>query len=228
MNPTGKRNSTRTWQLRALRRPRLADRLDRSFYDRPTERVARQLLGKALLRRIDGGWIGGIIVETEAYLSHDDPACHAHRGQTRSNASMFGPPGTLYVYPIHAKYCMNAVTESTGMGSAVLIRAIEPVWGVELMRIHRGYDDPRRLTRGPAMLCQALKIDRGCDGLDLTRTRPVTIAEMPGEQNLEIATMPRIGISQATDALLRFVVAESRFASRPVNRRPDSIAGPHT
>ena len=114
--------------------PSNQDRLPRSFYDRSPATVARELLGKALLRRLDGQWLGGWIVETEAYLSDGDLASHSARGRTRGNAAMFGPPGTLYVYPIHAKYCMNAVTESDGTGSAVLIRAMEPVWGIDRMR----------------------------------------------------------------------------------------------
>ena len=141
-----------TMQPRTIKRPPLRQRLARSFYDRPTPIVARQLLGKALLRRLHDQWIGGVIVETEAYLSRDDPACHSDRGMTPSNASMFGPPGTLYVYPIHAKHCMNAVTESQGIGSAVLIRAIEPIWGIDYIKSNRGYDDLRRLNFSRAEL----------------------------------------------------------------------------
>ena len=125
--------------------------------------VARELLGKVLLRKLRGQWLGGRIVETEAYLAAGDPASHSAAGKKRSNAAMFGPPGTLYVYPIHARFCMNAVTEKEGTGSAILIRAIEPIWGMERMHEHRGTDDPRRLTRGPAMLCQALQVDRALD-----------------------------------------------------------------
>ena len=97
--------------------PSKHSRLRRSFYERSTEQVARDLLGKALLRRIAGEWLGGLIVETEAYLSVDDLASHSARGETRSNAAMFGRAGTLYVYPIHAKYCMNVVTDLPGKGS---------------------------------------------------------------------------------------------------------------
>ena len=126
-------------------------RLPLAFYERRTETVARDLLGKSLVRKVQGEHVGGIIVETEAYLSTEDPASHSARGHTPSNAAMFGRAGTLYVYPIHAKYCLNAVTESDGVGCAVLIRAIEPVWGVEAMQENRGVEDLRRLTRGPDM-----------------------------------------------------------------------------
>lgn len=196
-----------------LQRPPLKDRLTRSFYARPTADVARELLGKALLRRIQGRWIGGVIVETEAYLPVDDPACHASRGKTPSNASMFEQPGTLYVYPIHAKYCMNAVTESAGVGAAVLIRAVEPLWGLEAMIEHRGVDDVRRLTRGPAMLCQALRVDRDEDGCDLVRDSELAILD-PSDTQPDIVTTPRIGISKAVDKRLRFVVRGNRYASR--------------
>ena len=187
--------------------------MPRSFYDRSPALVARQLLGKALLRRIQGEWVGGLIVETEAYLAERDPASHSARGKTPSNAAMFGLPGTLYVYPIHAKYCMNAVTEAEGRGSAVLIRAIEPVWGIEVMKANRGFSDLRRLTRGPAMLCQALSIDRDDDHKDLTRDREILIAESNEASNVKVRGTPRIGISQAQRLRLRFLVRENTFVS---------------
>ena len=120
--------------------------------------------------RVPDQILGGLIVETEAYLAADDPASHSHRGPTPRNRSMFAEPGTLYVYSIHAKYCMNAVTEAEGVGSAVLIRAMEPIWGIELMQFARGTEDRLRLCRGPAMLCQALSIDRSYDGSDISET----------------------------------------------------------
>ena len=121
-----------------VQRPPLKDRLTRSFYARPTEDVARELLGKALIRRIEDRWIGGLIVETEAYLPNNDPACHASRGKTPSNSSMFEQPGTLYVYPIHAKYCMNAVTDSVGIGGGRADPRRRAVVG------HRNHDGPTR------------------------------------------------------------------------------------
>lgn len=175
--------------------------------------MAKELLGKALLRKIDGKWVGGLIVETEAYLSQDDLASHSARGKTASNASMFGLPGTLYVYPIHAKYCLNAVTEAEGSGSAVLIRAIEPIWGIETMRQRRGLDDERRLTRGPAMLCQALGVDRSDDGIDLVEHSSLTIATPPLPPTMKIDAARRIGISKSVDDLYRFFVNQNRFVS---------------
>ncbi|MFK8114568.1 MAG: DNA-3-methyladenine glycosylase [Rubripirellula sp.] len=195
-----------------MKRPPLRNRLPRSFYDRPTETVAKELLGTALLRRIDGNWLGGLIVETEAYLPIDDPASHSARGETRSNSSMFARAGTLYVYPIHAKYCLNAVTQSEGLGCAVLIRAIEPLWGIEVMQGNRGQESLVRLTRGPAMLCQALQVDRSQDGLDLVGDRDLLIASADGGP-LRIAATPRIGISKAQNARLRFLLRDNRYVS---------------
>lgn len=192
--------------------------LPRSFYDRPTIQVARELLGKALLRRTGGAWVGGMIVETEAYLPADDPASHSARGKTPSNASMFGPPGTLYVYPIHAKHCLNAVTEKEGVGAAVLVRALEPIWGIELMQSHRGVDDLRRLTRGPAMLCQALRVDRSDDAADLIRDRGIRIAALSDPAPIEIRCSSRIGISKAVDHPCRFFAGHNRYVS---GRRSD-------
>ena len=194
-----------------MNRDQLENRLPRSFYERSPIVVAQQLLGKSLLRRVRQQWIGGRIVETEAYLAAEDPASHSARGRTPRNASMFGPPGTLYVYTIHAKYCLNAVTEAAGVGSAVLIRALEPIWGIKRMKKNRGVDDLRRLARGPAMLCQALGIDRQQDGIDLVDSDLVAITGSPSEdpsisESLTVTSSPRIGISQATERQLRFFV----------------------
>ena len=127
---------------------------------------------------------------------------------------MFAAPGILYVYPIHGKYCMNAVTEEAGTGAAVLIRAIEPIWGLQQMRAARGYTDIRRLTRGPAMLCQALKVDRAHDGIDLIRDRNFRLAGMVDGDKDIIDASPRIGISKSKDLPLRFTQRDSHFLSR--------------
>ena len=196
-----------------MKLPANCDRISRPFYDRPTDLVARELLGKALLRRLDGRWLGGLIVETEAYLPDGDLASHSARGKTPSNAAMFGPPGTLYVYPIHAKYCMNAGTEAEGSGSAVLIRAIEPVWGIQQMQANRRTDDLRRLSRGPAMLCQALAVDRSLDAVDLIDSTEIMIADRPILESRRVTTTTRIGISRSKDSMLRYFVDGSWFVS---------------
>ena len=196
-----------------MKLPAIRDRLSRSFYDRPTELVARELLGTALLRQLDGQWLGGWIVETEAYLAEGDLASHSARGKTPGNAAMFGPPGTLYVYPIHAKYCMNTVTESEGLGSAVLIRAIEPVWGIERMQENRGTDELRRLCRGPAMLCQSLGIDRAFDTVDLLTSKQIMISNRQFDEPSRVTATTRIGISKSKARVLRYFVDGSWFVS---------------
>ena len=194
--------------------PLNAHRIDVTFYARPTAIVARELIGKALLHQVGPLWVGGWIVETEAYLDKGDPASHSFRGQTPSNTSMFGDPGTLYVYPIHAKYCMNAVTQNPGEGAAVLIRAIEPVWGIDEMRRRRGFDELRRLTRGPAMLCQALGIDRRDDARCLLSDEGLGVFQAHDSPTRPVASTRRIGISKAKHRKLRFVDADSKFLSR--------------
>lgn len=196
--------------------PRLNQPLPRSFYARPAPQVARDLLGKSLVRVTEqGDLLGGKIVETEAYLATDDPASHSFRGPTRRNQSMFGPPGTLYVYTIHAKYCMNISTEAVGVGSAVLIRAVEPLWGIGPMSVARGQSDPRKLTSGPAMLCQALGVTTADDGLDLVTLPWLRVLQGVAVEPSDVQSGPRIGIRQGQELPLRFRVIATRFASRP-------------
>jgi DNA-3-methyladenine glycosylase len=173
------------------------------------------------------GTAGGIIVETEAYLSAGDPASHSYRGPGRKNRSMFGPAGHAYVYPIHARVCFNIVTEREGVGSAVLIRAIEPTMGLELMRARRGRESLLELTRGPARLCEALAIDRSLDGYDLIGGDRVVVARPSRrsgtgrrEAGLVVAS-PRVGIRWARNLPLRFTLANHRFVSRPIVRPVD-------
>jgi DNA-3-methyladenine glycosylase len=189
--------------------------LPRSFYARDPAVVARELIGKRLVRLAPEGICGGRIVETEAYLSSRDPACHANRGMTPRNAAMFGPPGHAYVYMIHAKWCFNCVTEEIGLGSAVLIRALEPLDGLPLMHERRGRENVLDLTRGPARLCQALAIDRSHNTHDLTTGSELWIEDEESLNGtpLKILRSPRIGISSAQHRLLRFCLAESRFVS---------------
>jgi DNA-3-methyladenine glycosylase len=198
------------------RQRRNAAALGASFYDRDPADVARALIGKLLLRQSDERTAAGIIVETEAYLACGDAACHAARGKTRRNAAMFGPPGSAYVYMIHSRWCFNVVTEREGTPSAVLIRALEPTVGVEVMAARRGMSRPHELARGPARLCAALSIDRSFDGFDLTRGESLWIEDFAGQTPPPIVVAsPRIGISAACDLPLRFFAADNRFVSRP-------------
>jgi DNA-3-methyladenine glycosylase len=182
--------------------------LAHAFYDRPVVEVARALLG-CVVRH---GSTAGVIVETEAYHMAE-PACHAYVGLTARTSTLFGPPGRAYVYRsygIHA--LLNAVCEPEGVGAAVLIRALEPLAGVELMRARRGVDD---LCSGPGKLTQALGITLEENGTDLA-AGPVAIeAPPPGFSDLEVVAGTRIGITKAVELPWRFCVAGSRSVSRP-------------
>jgi DNA-3-methyladenine glycosylase len=190
-------------------------------YTPSARRVAPALLGHLLLRRApDGSWAGGAIVETEAYLA-DDPACHGHRGETRRNRSMFGPPGRAYVYFIYGNYfCFNAVCAAPGVAEAVLIRAIEPLFGGDWMRANRPVPKPRDLTSGPAKLCLALGIAREHDGADLTAAPSEVIIARNDDlrafrrRHGPMVTTTRIGLSVAEHLPLRFYLPGSDHVSR--------------
>ena len=186
------------------------------FYDRPVVEVARDLVGCVLTH----GATSGVIVETEAY--HDsEPACHAHVGLTPRTEVLFGPPGRAYVYRsygIHALF--NAVCEPEGVGAAVLIRALEPLDGITLMRERRGAVPDGELCNGPGKLTQALGIELELNRADLA-AGPVTIAaRTPGWHAVELVAGPRIGITKATELPWRFCAGGSRHVSRP---RPERL-----
>ena len=153
-----------------------------------------------------------MIVETEAYLFKGDEASHSSRGRTASNDSMFKQAGTLYVYPIHANHCFNIVTETSDVGCAVLIRSIEPIWGIKQMAFNRQTKDVRQLARGPGRLCQALAIDRSHDGLHLDKSNRFRIASSDAVP-FEVVTTQRIGISKDAELPLRFFINSNWFVS---------------
>jgi DNA-3-methyladenine glycosylase len=192
----------------------LAEPLARAFYARPTLEVARDLLGRALWRRTTDGLVSGIIVETEAYVAAIDPAAHAYRGKAPRNASMFAIPGTAYVYRSYGiHYCLNVVTEAKGIAAAVLLRALRPTGGLELMRARRGSEiSDRNLTRGPGRLCQAFALTLADDGSDLL-SPSLWLSEPTEPVEFSIATTPRIGITRAADWPWRFVIAGDPYVS---------------
>jgi DNA-3-methyladenine glycosylase len=145
-------------------------KLKKNFYNQKTIKVARDILGKFLVRKIGGKMLAGKIVETEGYVGSSDLASHASRGKTARTALMFGPPGYAYVYLVYGlNYCFNVVTEGENYPAAVLIRAVEPADGIDLMRRHRHSPrDDKNITNGPGKLCQALKIDKKFNDTDLT------------------------------------------------------------
>ena len=189
--------------------------LPRRFFERSAEHVAPDLLGHILVAVSPRGVRAtGRIVETEAY-GPEDPASHAFRGPTRRNEAMFGPPGRLYVYFTYGMHhCANVVTGRAGEGSAVLLRAVEPLDGIEAMRRRRGRRDLADLCRGPARLTQAFAIGEGDDGTDLVRGR-IRIERAPGGAVAPaVASGPRIGISVGRDLPWRYWIPGDRFVSR--------------
>ncbi|MBA2463065.1 MAG: DNA-3-methyladenine glycosylase [Actinobacteria bacterium] len=179
------------------------------FFARSVHEVAPELIGATL--RVDG--VGGVIVEVEAY-DGQDPAAHGFRGRTARNACMFGPPGHAYVYRSYGiHWCLNFVCEEEGSAAAVLVRALEPIAGLERMRERRAVSDPRRLCAGPGRLCQALGVTREHDGLSLDLP-PFELDAPAGP--VDVASGRRIGITVATEVPWRYALAGSRYLSRPL------------
>jgi DNA-3-methyladenine glycosylase len=192
--------------------------LPRTFYLHPPDIVARNLLGKLIVRELEGERLIGRIVEAEAYFGLDDPAAHSFAGKTARNAVLFGPPGFAYVYFIYGMYyCLNFSCEPDGHAGGVLIRALEPVAGLETMARLRGlapHAKPRLLTSGPGRLCQALGITRAAhNGLDVTTPASGLYIENDGFAPPKIAVTPRIGIRHAAERPLRFLIEGNTFVS---------------
>lgn len=191
--------------------------LQRPFCSHSTILVAIDLLGKVLLHRTPKGILTGKVVEVEAYLGEIDPACHAFCGRTKRTEVFWGNPGIAYVfisYGIHC--CLNVITEEPGIPGCVLIRALEPVSGIHVMKENRGIDDVSSLTNGPGKLTQALGITLSQNGSDLTQGDLVILDN--NEDCLDIVITSRIGISKAEEEPLRFCVYENPFVS-PQNSR---------
>ena len=183
--------------------PELREVLGRSVHD-----AARELVGWTLL--VDG--VGGVLVETEAYAP-DDPASHSFPGRTRRNAAMFGPPGRLYVYRSYGvHWCANVVCGEEGVGAAVLLRALEPTQGLDVMRLRRGVEDARLLCSGPGRLTQALGISGADDGAALDV--PPFELRPPGDEG-HVVSGPRVGISRGAEHAWRYALKGSAFVSRP-------------
>ena len=187
--------------------------LGQQFFSQPTVDLAKALLGKYLVF----GDLQGKIVETEADLFRDDPGCHASRGLTRRNAPMFGPAGHSYVYLIYGMYyCLNIVSGKPGEGEAVLIRALQPLKGIELMQKRRGTKKIEELCNGPGKLCQAFGITLKHNNLSLFEGK---LRIHDNREKPEIATSTRIGLSQGKELELRFFIKESRFVTKRASNK---------
>lgn len=187
----------------------------RSFYARPTVEVARSLLGTILLHRTDDGLLAGVIVEVEAYLGRDDPAAHSSAGRTARTRVIFGDPGHAYVYKIYGlHHCLNVVAEPGGTPGCVLIRALEPVCGIDTMRSRRvAARRSNQIASGPAKLTQAMGIGIEAYGADLLG-EPLSIRVPRREPEVEVKTTKRIGIRKARELDLRFFIVDNEHVSR--------------
>lgn len=208
--------------------------LEAEFFDRCPEQVAQDLVGKWLWRSLGDVCVAGRVVEAEAYLADGDAASHAAKGPNQKNAAMFGPPGYAYVYTIHSRQCFNVVTQGAGVGSAVLIRAVEPVFNVQQMQFWRKAAALRRkpaeqaktpdafpefslrdIARGPARLCEAMQIGRDCNFLPLTPESGLWLSSSGDELLMSVGVSARIGVTQAKEMPLRFFAKGSPFVSGP-------------
>ena len=189
--------------------------LPRSFYARNTVFVAKEMLGKTLVRQSPQGRIAAKIVEVEAYRGNDDPASHAYRRKTPRNQLMFGKAGFTYIYFIYGNhYCLNVATEREGIPGAVLIRAVEVIEGLELARKNRKTNSLANLSNGPGKLTQALNITQRQNGLDLTQKKELFIYKPKTRENFEIVTTKRVGIKLGIEKLWRFYM-KNKLVSKP-------------
>lgn len=189
-------------------------KLNQDFYLKPTLEVARELLGKIIVRRLGDKILAGKIVETEAYIGEKDPACHAYGGITPRNKIMYLPGGHAYVYFTYGMhYCFNVVTEREGFPAAVLIRAVEPIVGIEIMKKFRKTSDIYNLTNGPAKFCQAFQIDKKLNGASLLDDE-IFIISPTNDEKFKILKTPRIGIKRGLDKKWRFLIAGNPFVSK--------------
>ncbi len=191
--------------------------LSREFFARETKTVARESLGKLLVRVTGDGLLVAKIVETEAYLGEHDPAAHASFGRTKRTNVLYGEPGHAYVYQLHGHHCLNFVAEPLGLPGCVLIRALEPLEGIDVMRRLRGKDETESITiaNGPGKLCKAMGIDMTMYGADLVDTAsPLQVWEPLEEQEQEIEISRRRGITKAADWELRFTLKGNPYVSR--------------
>jgi DNA-3-methyladenine glycosylase len=193
---------------------RSIERISRTSVPSDTVGLARALLGKVLVRELNGAIAAGRIVETEAYLQHD-PACHAFRGMTPRNRSLFLEYGHAYVYLCYGtSYLLNVSSEAGGIGSGVLLRALEPLYGTKHMQRYRSHVKLNDLMRGPGRLTAALRVDRRHDGINLFTDRQLWIGQ-DGHSTTSIGESVRIGLSKAADERLRYFVTGSRYVSGP-------------
>lgn len=190
--------------------------LPRKFYLSETISVSKELLGKVIVRKINNNILAAKIVETEAYIGDHDPACHAYQKITERNKVMYEEGGNAYIYFIYGNYyCFNVVSEGKGIGNATLIRAVEPLSGIELMKKYRGdIKNIHDLTNGPAKLCIALKINKNLYGEDITSEKNIFISKPLKEEKFEIITTKRIGLNIGIELPYRFFIKDNQYVTK--------------
>jgi len=189
------------------------DVLPRDFYERDPEIVAREILGKILVRRLSCELLEGIIVEAEAYYGLEDPASRAYHGLKSYNRLMWSDPGVAFIYNVHNNWMFNIVAHKPNEIGAVLIRAIEPTKGVETMKRNRGVDDVYKLTSGPGRLTKALKIDKSLNGIPVTSEQNEVFI-LNNKMTFEVGSSHRIGVKRDLEENLRFFIKGNKFVSR--------------
>ncbi len=194
---------------------KLEEVLTKKFYNRNPQLVAQELLGKLIVRKLNKTILVGKVVETEAYLSSGDSAAHNFKGQTNRNKSLYKNAGHLYVHSMRQWHLVDIVTEGVGVPSSVLIRAVEPLEGVEQMKKFRKTEDLLNLTSGPSKFCQAFSISKELDGVDITESdSELFLITNKNISSKEISTSGRVGISRAKDMPLRFWITDNPYISR--------------
>lgn len=195
-------------------------RLASTFFCADTESLAKKLLGKLIVRKIQYETLIGMIVETEAY-TQDDPASHSFKGIRNSNSMMFQSAGFLYVYTIYGtNFCSNIVSEKEGVGAAVLIRGVEPIQGFNLMKEYRLKSSKSKslkdkdITNGPGKFCVAFSIDKSLNGTSLIESESIYLTQFKDLEDSEIVTTTRIGVTQGSELMRRFYIRENKFVSK--------------
>lgn len=192
--------------------------LPKEFYERDPKLVALELLGKKLVRRMDGAILSGLIVETEAYYGVEDPASRAFKGLKKYNRWMWDAPGTAFIYNVHNNWMFNIVAHEPKRIGAILIRALEPLEGVDIMKVNRGVPDLHPLTSGPGRLTKALKIDKGLNGVPVTSSESEVFV-VDNALKFEVSSSHRIGVRRDLNEELRFFIKGNSFVSRgPISK----------
>lgn len=195
--------------------------LGEEFFIRKPDLVAKELLGKVLVRRLKSGTLKGMIVETEAYYGPEDPASRARRGKLPHNRLMWEGPGTIFIYMVHGSWLLNIVTEPKGVPSAVLIRAVKPLQGIRVMLKNRGVSDIREIANGPGKLSKAFVITKELNGLKVYDPKSPLLITDEGFSGFKIGRSYRIGVKEDLNTPLRFyIVEEMEYVSKPPAKRP--------